>query len=144
MGLSLVLALVVYVVVTLAWGVAYVLTNHTGLELVANVLRLRLEWPPIPASVTYAIQAIVFVGIAPFQVGRGSAAFWRGHELSLVVVMLVIWTLMSLIVPLVGVGFQATPAMMPGTVMFVLLGLLSERRKSAGLGIRGTSPSPES
>jgi len=131
MGLSLVLALVVYVVASVAWSVAYVLTNHTGLELLANMLRVRLEWPSIPAGVTYAIQAIVFVAIAPFEIGRGSAAYWRGHEVSLVLVMLLVWMLMSLIAPLVGIGFQATPAMMPVTVMFVLFGLLSERRRPA-------------
>ena len=38
MGLSLVLAFAGYVVVTLVWGGAHVLANHTGFELLANVL----------------------------------------------------------------------------------------------------------
>ena len=58
MGLSLVLALAGYIVVTLGWGVAYVLTHHTGLELLTDVLRVRFDWPPIPDTATYVIQAV--------------------------------------------------------------------------------------
>ena len=39
MGLSVVLALAGYIAVTLIWGAAYVLTHHTGVELLASVLR---------------------------------------------------------------------------------------------------------
>ena len=67
MGLSLVLAFAGYIVVTLVWGGAYVLANHTGFELLANVLRIRFEWPPIPDWRTWVIQAVVLFAIAPFQ-----------------------------------------------------------------------------
>jgi hypothetical protein len=127
MGLSLVLAFAGYIVVTLGWGVGYVLTHHTGLELAADVLRLRFDWPPIPDLATWMIQAVVLFAIAPFQIGRASAPYWRGHELSLAIVMLVIWTAMAVFVPLVGVGISASPAMMPVAVMFVLGGALVER-----------------
>jgi hypothetical protein len=130
MGLSVVLAFVGYVVVTFAWGLAYVITHHTGLELLADALRLRFDWPPIPAWTTYAIQAVVLVAVAPFQLGRGSTAYWRGHELTLVVVMLLVWSAMSVLVPFVGVGISASPPMMPAAVMFVLAGALSERFRS--------------
>ena len=132
MGLSLVLAFSAYVAVTLVWGVAYVLTHHTGLELVADLLRLRIAWPPIPDAATWAIQAIVLFAIAPFQIGRAIAPYWRGHELSLAIVMLVIWTTMAVFVPLVGVGISASPAMMPVAVMFVLGGALGQRVRTAG------------
>jgi hypothetical protein len=131
MGLSLVLGLGGYVVVTLLWGGAYILAHHTGFELLADLLRLRFDWPPIPVWMTYAIQAIVLYAIAPLQIGRSSAPYWRGHELSLVLMMLLIWSAMAVLVPIVGVGITATPRMMPVVATFVLVGILSARRRAA-------------
>jgi hypothetical protein len=128
---SAVLALIGYVVVTLAWGIAYVLNNHTGLELLTDLMRVRFDWPPIPDVAVYSIQAVVLFAIAPFQIGRGSSWCWRGHEVSLAVVMLVVWTVMATFVPLVGVGITARPAMVPVIVMFVLAGALCERFRPA-------------
>jgi hypothetical protein len=140
MGLCLIVGLGGYVVVTLLWGGAYALANHTGVELLTDVLRVRFDWPPIPAWMTYAIQAIVLFAIAPFEIGRRSAPYCRGHELSLVLVMLVVWSAMAVLVPFVGVGIAATPRMMPVIVTFVLLGILSERRRTADFS-RPPSPS---
>jgi hypothetical protein len=127
MLLSVVLALAGYVVVTLAWGIAYVLNNHTGVELLTDLMRIRFDWPPIPDAATYLIQAVVLFAIAPFHIGRASARFWRGHEVSLAVMMLVVWTGMAAFVPLVGIGITARPPMVPVMVMFVLAGALFER-----------------
>jgi len=131
MGLCPALGLGGYVVVTLLWGGAYVLAHHTGFELLADVLRLRFDWPPIPVWTTYAIQATVLFAIAPFQIGRSNAPYWRGHELSLVLIMLLIWSAMAVLVPIVGVGIAATPRMMPVAMTFVLIGLLWARRGAA-------------
>jgi hypothetical protein len=131
MLLSVILALVGYVVVTLAWGVAHVLSQHSGLELVTDLLRVRFDWPPIPDAATYLIQALVLFAIAPFQLGRGSALFWRGHEVGFAVVMLIVWTSMATFVPLVGVGITAPPSMVPMMVMFILAGALFERFRPA-------------
>ena len=130
MLVSVVLAFTVYVAVTLAWGTAYVFANHTGLELLTDALRIRLDWPPIPDAATYVVQAAVLFAIAPFQIGRSSRYFWRGHEVSLAVVMLIVWSAMATVVPLVGVGISARPAMVPVMVMFVLAGALFERFRS--------------
>jgi hypothetical protein len=130
MLLSAVLALVGYVVITVAWGLASVLSDHTGLELLTDLLRIRFDWPPIPDAATYLIQAVVLFACAPFQVGRGSTLFWHGHEMSLAVVMLVVWTGMAAFVPLVGIGITARPAMVPVIVSFVLAGALFERFRS--------------
>ena len=127
MLLSLAMAFGAYIVVTLAWGAAYVLANHTGLELLTDALRIRFDWPPIPGAATYAIEAVVLFAAAPFHIGRCSAFCWRGHEVSVAVVMLGIWSLMAAFVPLVGVGITARPAMVPVMVMFVLAGALFER-----------------
>jgi hypothetical protein len=127
MALSVVLGLVGYVAVTLAWALAYVIAHHTGFELLADALRLRFDWPPIPDWATYAIQAVVLIGLAPLQLGRGSTLYWRGHEVSLAVVMLIVWTMMSVLVPIVGVGISVRPSMVPVMVMFFLIGALYER-----------------
>lgn len=127
MLLSLAMAFGAYIVVTLAWGAAYVLANHTGLELLTDALRIRFDWPPIPGAATYAIEVAVLFAAAPFHIGRCSAFCWRGHEVSVAVVMLGIWSLMAAFVPLVGVGITARPAMVPVMVMFVLAGALFER-----------------
>jgi hypothetical protein len=130
MLMSVVMAFAGYVAATVAWGVAYVFANHTGLELLTRAVNLRFDWPPIPDLATYLIQAAVLFAIAPFHIGRGSARFWRGHEVSLAVVMLIIWSAMATFVPLVGVGISARPAMVPVMVSFVLAGALFERFRS--------------
>ena len=127
MALSLVLALAGYVVGTLVWGFAYVLTPHTGLDL---ILRLRFDWTPLPAGIAYAIQAIAFWAVAPFQIGRAAGLYWRGHELSISLVTMAIWSAMSVLVPFVGVGVRASLSAMPLILTFVLLGALAERHAS--------------
>jgi hypothetical protein len=123
----MVFASIGYVVLTLAWGLTHVLTHHTGFELLADMMRVRFDWPPIPTSAAYALQAVVFFAVTPFCIGRGSAAIWRGHELTLVILALPIWLAMSVLVPFVGVGVRTAPAMVPVVVAFVLVGLLSAR-----------------
>jgi hypothetical protein len=127
MLVSLVLGFAAYVAVTLAWGGAYVLANHTGVELLTDALRIRFDWPPIPDVATYVLQAVVLLAVAPFQIGRGSALFWRGHEVSLAVMILIVWSAMAVFVPLVGIGISARPVMVPVMAMFVLAGALFER-----------------
>jgi hypothetical protein len=127
MGISMVFASIGYVVLTLAWGLTHILTHHTGFELLADMMRVRFDWPPIPTSAAYALQAVVFFAVTPFCIGRGSAAIWRGHELTLVILALPIWLAMSVLVPFVGVGVRTAPAMVPVVVAFVLVGLLSAR-----------------
>jgi hypothetical protein len=129
MALSVVLSFAVYVAVTIVWGVLYALTHHTGFELLTDLLRIRFDWPQIPAWSLYAIQAAVLFAIAPFQLGRGSRNFWRGHEVSLAVVILIVWTLMAQFVPFVGIGISARPSMVPVMVAFVLAGALFERSR---------------
>lgn len=131
MALSVVLGLVGYVAVTVLWGMAYVVAHHTGFELLADALRIRFDWPPIPDWATYAIQAAVLFALAPAQIGRGSTRFWHGHEVSLAIVMLVVWTAMSTFVPVVGIGIRVSPSMVPVMVMFFLVGALYERFRPA-------------
>ena len=129
MFLSLMLAFAGYFVVATIWGIGYMFTNHTGLELLTDAL--RLEWPPVASVATWWIQAVVLFAIAPFQLGRASAQYWRGHEVSLAVVTLLIWTVMARFVPFVLLGIKASPAMMPLVAMFLLLGALAERSRPA-------------
>ena len=130
MALSLALALAGYVVALLAWGVAYFVTNHTGLELLVSVVRLRFDWPPLPVGIGYAIQGIAFWAVAPFHIGRAAGLYWRGHELSISLVTMATWSAMSVLVPFVGVGVRSNLSAMPLILTFVLLGALSERHAS--------------
>jgi hypothetical protein len=131
MALSLLLAMCGYVVVTLAWGLGYVLTHHTGFELLADVLRLRFDWPPVPSSVSHAMQAVVIWAVAPFRMGRFAGQCWRGHEVSISIVIMLMWSAMSVLVPFVMVGVGASLAAMPLIQTFVLLGALSQRHAFA-------------
>lgn len=130
MALGLALASAGYVFVTLAWGFAYVLTHHTGLELLADVLRIRFDWPPIPSGVAYAVQAIAIWALAPFGMGRFGGQYWRGHELSISIVTMAIWSAMSILVPFVAIGVRANLPVMPLILTFVLLGAVSARQAS--------------
>ena len=131
MAVSAMLAFAGYFAVTIIWGAGYVLSNHTGLELLVDVLRVRFDWPPISSVATWWIQAVALFAIAPFQLGRASAPYWRGHEVSLAIVTLLIWTVMARFVPFVLVGIKASPAMMPLVVTFLLFGALAERFRPA-------------
>jgi hypothetical protein len=131
MGLSALFALAGYVAVTLAWGLVYFFSHHTGGELLVNALLIRIDFPPIPATATYAIQVAAFFVVSPYQLGRGSARHWRGRELTLAIITLPVWLSMSVLVPFVGIGVRATPPMMPLAVAFVLLGLLDARFRPA-------------
>lgn len=131
MAVSAMLAFAGYLAVTIIWGAGYVLSNHTGLELLVDVLRVRFDWPSISSVATWWIQAVVLFAIAPFQLGRASAPYWRGHEVSLAIVTLLIWTAMARFVPFVLVGIKVSPAMMPLVVMFLLFGALAERFRPA-------------
>ena len=105
-----------------------------GVELLTDLLRIRLDWPPIPDAATYVIQAVVGMALAPFLIGRGSAKYWRGHEVSLAVVMLIVWSAMAALIPVVGVGIRLRPVMVPVVVMFVLAGALFERFRAVASG----------
>ena len=131
MVLSVILAFAGYFAVSIIWGAGYVLSNHTGVELLADILRIRFDWPPVSSVVTWWIQAAVLFAVAPFQLGRASQPYWRGHEVSLAIVTLLIWTAMARFVPFVLVGIKASPAMMPLVVMFLLLGAVAERFRPA-------------
>ena len=127
MALSVLMVFAGYFMGAIVWGAGYMLSNHTGLELLADVLRIRFDWPPVSSVVTWWIQAVVLFAVAPFQLGRASAPYWRGHEVSLAIVTLLIWTAMSWFVPFVLFGIKASPATMPLVVMLLLLGALAER-----------------
>lgn len=131
MVLSAILALSAYIAVTVVWGILYVFANHTGLELLVDLTKIRLDWPPIPEWATYGIQVVVLFAIAPFQIGRSSSHFWRGHEVSLALVMLLMWTAMSIAVPFVGVGVSARPSLVPVMVLFAFAGALFQRFRPA-------------
>jgi hypothetical protein len=131
MTASVILWLCGFVLATLLWGMAYFFTHHTGLELVANLLRIRFDWPPPPTGVMHWMEALMVWMMAPFQVGRFAARCWPGREVAAWIVMLMVWPLMAVFVPFVGLSTRVSLPVLPAVQAFVLLGLLWERRQSA-------------
>jgi hypothetical protein len=119
-----------FVAMTLIWGMGYFLSHHTGLELLANLIRVRFDWPPLPAEVTRWIEFVAMVIVAPVQVGRITARYWPGRELAAWVFMLLLWPFLAFTIPFVAMLTKASPSMLPMIEAFVLVGMLWERRIS--------------
>lgn len=116
------------VLVTLLWGMGYFLTHHTGLELLANLLRVRFDWPPLPTEFADWVELLVIGIVAPVQVGRFTARCWPGREAAAWVVMSLLWPFMVIYIPCVGMFHRASLPMVPVIQTFVLVGMLWERR----------------
>jgi hypothetical protein len=119
-----------FIAMTLIWGMSHFFAHHTGLELLANLIRFRFDWPPLPAEVTRWIETAAMVIIAPVQVGRITARYWPGRELAAWVFMFLLWPLLAFTVPFVAMLTKASPAMLLVIEAFVLVGMLWERRIS--------------
>jgi len=117
-----------WVLLTLLWGLGYFLTHHTGLELLVTLLKVRIDWAPLPRSLARGIELLVIGMAAPFQVGRYAARCWPGREVAAWVILLLIWPLMAMFVPFVAVSTKVTLQGVPVIQTFVLLGALWERK----------------
>jgi hypothetical protein len=146
MAISLVLTFGGVVMGTLAWGILYFGAHHTGLELVVNALKLRLDWPPAPLELTYWVQPVVMWMAAPYQTGRLVTRSWPGRELAMSIVLILVWVVMASAAPLViipgdwtppgrpgfriATGTTASPMAMPLMLLFVFLAALRQRQAS--------------
>lgn len=119
-----------WLLVTLLWGLGYFLTHHTGAELLADLLRIRIGWPPPPPSVTHWLEIFVVGIVAPLHVGRLASRSWPGREITAWVVVLLVWPLMATVVPFVAVSARVSLHWVPVIQTFVLLAALWERRVS--------------
>jgi hypothetical protein len=130
MLVSVVQLLCGWLLLTLLWGLGYFLTHHTGAELLADLLRIRIGWSPPPASVTHWLELPVIMTVAPFHVGRLASRSWPGREIAACVVVLLVWPLMATLVPFVAVSTRVSLEAVPLIQTFVLLGALWERHVS--------------
>ncbi len=130
MLVSLVQLLCGWLLVTLLWGLGYFLTHHTGAELLADLLRIRIGWTPPPAGMLHWLDLVVVWTVAPFQVGRLVSRFWPSREIAAWVVLWLVWPLMATVVPFVAVSTRVSLHGMPVIQTFVLLGALWERHMS--------------
>jgi hypothetical protein len=116
--------------VALLWGLGYFLTHHTGAELVADLLRIRIGWTPPPAGMLHWLGLIVVWTVAPFQVGRLVSRSWPTREIAAWVVLSLVWPLMATVVPFVAASTRVSPHGVPVIQIFVLLGAVWERHVS--------------
>jgi hypothetical protein len=109
------------------WGIASVLSNHTGVELMTDWLGVRIDWGVPAPGLMRAIELVMLAAAAPFLTGRLAACWWPQRELAAALVMSAIWPLMALLVPLVGFRAGATIDLVPVMVTCMLLGAVWSR-----------------
>lgn len=115
------------------WGTAYIFANHTGVELLTNWLGVRVEWDAPPVEGVWVIEALMLAAVAPFQTGRLAARWWPGRELTIALVMSIVWPVMSLVAPLSMSRVAASARTVPVIVTCMLLGAAWVRLRSAPL-----------
>jgi hypothetical protein len=130
MFISLILWFFAGTVVTLGWGLFYFFSHHTGLELLINLLKLRLDWRPVPPELMHWVEAIVICGCAPLQMGRYTARAWPGREIGAWVFMLLLWPAMMSFVPFATTTIRVSFWVIPVIQASTLTGILRERRAS--------------
>jgi hypothetical protein len=128
MFVALVLLPVGTAAAVLAWGTFTVLSNHTGLELLAPLLPLPLEWSPPPTSLYGTTELVIVAAAAPYVIGRATARWWPGRELAAGAVTVIVWPVMTVLVPFVGFRVSATLPIVPWLVGAMLAGTLWDRR----------------
>jgi hypothetical protein len=127
---SLGLILVGWLLATVLWGLLYVFSNHTGLELLVDLLRVRLDWPPLPDALGRTVEIVAMWAVAPFWFGVTSARHWRGSEVVSGIVVALVWQLMAILVPFAAFFTRATFEMMPVIGASVLAGTVWARLDS--------------
>ena len=115
------------------WGAAYVFANHTGVELLTTWLGVRVGLGP-PAEAVWFVQVLMLAAVAPFQTGRLAARWWPGRELTVALVMSIVWPVMSLVAPLtVSRGVAASAQLVPVIVTCMFLGAVWVRLRTTPL-----------
>jgi hypothetical protein len=118
------LAFAGFVAATPIWGMGYFLTHDTGLEILANLLRVRFDWPSLPAEVTCWIR---IRGGGHCSSHPKWAELLHAAGLGEQVFMLLLWPLLAFTIPFVAMITKASSALLPVIETFVLLGMLWER-----------------
>jgi hypothetical protein len=125
---GIILWLVAQILITLGWGLAYFFTHHTGLELLTDLLKVRLEWMPVPPQIAHWIEGFVVWVAAPFQIGRIIARCCPGREIAAWLTMSLLWPMLSIFVPFATMSIRISLPMTAIILGSVLMGILRERR----------------
>jgi len=128
MLIALLLLMVGHLLAHAAWAILYVLTNHTGVELLSDVVRLRFEWDAIPPSVLRFIDLAGMMVVAPFYTGQILTTQWRERAIAFSFVLTFVWSLMLTVAPIAGMfGDRVTLAHLPAVAFFIVVGVIRMR-----------------
>jgi hypothetical protein len=119
------------IVMTLGWGLFYFFSHHTGLELLINLLKVRLDWQPVPPALMHWAEAIVICVCVPLQMGRYTARAWPGREIAAWLFMLLVWPAMLTYVPFAATTIRVSLWMIPIIQTSMLAGILTQRHATA-------------
>jgi hypothetical protein len=128
MAVAIILSVIAQILVTLSWGLAFFFAHHTGLELLVNLLKIRLDWPPAPPGLLHVVEAFVVRVVAPLRMGSLTARYWRGREIAAWLVMALLWPIMIVYVPFAAMSIRVSLTMIPMIQASILVGILRERR----------------
>jgi hypothetical protein len=117
----------------IGWSIAYIFANHTGVELLTDWLGVRVEWGAPSSEAVWLVEMLMLTAVAPFHTGRLAARWWPGRELTIALVMSLVWPVMSLVAPL-SVSHVATSAqLVPVIVTCMFLGAVWARLRTTPL-----------
>jgi hypothetical protein len=136
MFVSLALWVCAAILMNAGWGITYWLSHHTGLELLWDVLRVRIPWGPVPPSILRGTEYLVICMAAPFQVGRVTARSWRDREVAAWLIMSLLWPFLAAHIPFAAMYVRVSPPLVALMLAFLLTGIVFER--SAQLRLGGT------
>ena len=126
MAMGFALGFAAWIAATLLWGMGYFLSHHTVMELVANLLRLRFDWPAPPVEWLRFVDCVVVWIAAPYQLGRWWARAARGREMVTWLYLAAIWPALMMWLPFADRYARASLTAAPLILMFVLAGMLRE------------------
>jgi hypothetical protein len=124
---SLLLWFAAIVVTPVVWGLIYWLDHRTGLEVLTDLLRIRIDWPPPPPNVMHWIEAFVVWTIAPFWVGTSIPRSLPGRELVVWLLTVLLWPAMAIYVPFTPPYLRIGVETLPLILAAMLAGMLWER-----------------
>jgi hypothetical protein len=137
MLIALIWSAVALLALTIAWVPAYIVANHTGLELLLGVLRLRFEWAPPPASLIHVVELAALLVVAPLQVGRHITDAWGTRAVAFTVMQTLIWAALVISIPFAGADVRVTLAHLPVIMACTLASVV--RSRAAHLDLTASS-----
>ena len=128
MLVALLLLVAGILVANIAWMSAYVLMNHTGVELVTGWLGWQLQDGWAPPVVTNGVEVFVMAAAAPYFCGRRVVDVWQERAVAFTVILAGVWLMLTTVVPVAGhFGNRVGPRMLAVIVPCILCGVVQQR-----------------